>query len=374
MKMDLSIFRRMMMSNSFDDLSCDLKNFDNQECYFYYDESNNIRKLWLAEDDFDAPVDRDFVLGGVLHFGQSCNANVDELKSELRLQKSAKELKFKHICKCKDFIECLAEHKVRLFLQWLDQSELYVHCSNINNLFWAIVDIVDSIDEPAYIPLNRQMKNELYRIARSYYYDFYQLLVTCNYPNIAPENIALFYQSIIDFIERTESELPFETEFLRQGLKSARRQNKLTFLEGNIEKSVIDSYFWFYLRPVGVFSSAQHIFDNEYQIEEQFNKYDLFHGSKKVDNCCFVNSKDNQFVQISDCIVGLLGKYYTYVNNLTVYEAHRLFETISAEQKDTLKLLARVINKSESLSKLLFNSIESIEEHEISAYILARAL
>jgi len=96
-KIDLSIFREMLLSDEFEDIRSDLKKFDNYNCHFYYDESNNIRKLWLKEDGFNASVDSDFVLGGVMHMTNHCSANVEELKDQLRIQKSVKELKFKHI-------------------------------------------------------------------------------------------------------------------------------------------------------------------------------------------------------------------------------------------------------------------------------------
>jgi len=374
MQMDLSIFRLMLLSNGFEDISSDLKKFDNESCHFFYDESNNIRKLWLAENDFNAPVDSDFVLGGVMNFGTTCTANVDELKNELCLQKSAKEMKFKHISHSKDFLGCLSEPKVKTFLAWLYQSDLYVHSSNINNLYWAIVDIVDTIEERGYIPFNFQMKNELYKVARSHYDDFYQLLVQNNYPNIAAENFKSFYQSIIELVDAMAYELPFELEFLRQGLKSASKQSDLVFLQDNPDRTVIDSYFHFYLRPIGVLSSAQHVFDNEYQIQEQFNKYELLYNDKKADNYCFVNSVDNPFIQVSDCIVGLLGKYYTYINGIDIDGAYKMLNTITSEQEQTLKLLAQIIYKSEKYSKLLLHSTESIEEREIGGYILANAL
>lgn len=372
--MELSIFREMMLSDSFENISADLSKFDSRECCFYYDESNNIRKLWLDEDDFNAPVYRDFVLGGVMHFGTTCNANVDTLKSQLRLQKSANELKFKHISKSKNFLDCLSEPKVMLFLQWLHQSDLYVHYANINNLYWAIVDIVDTIDEPGYIPFIFQMKNELYKIVNRNYTAFYQLLSKCNYPNVTKENIAPFYQGIIDLIDKDFSEPPFEVEVLRQGLKSARKQSELVFLQGNTEKTVIDSYFPFYMRPIGVFSSARHIFDNEYMIKEQFDKQKLFDNGKRVDNYCFMDSKDHPLIQVSDCIVGLLGRYCTYINEINICEAQQMFNAITLEQKTTLSLFAQLIKKSEDCSKLLFNASESIEEHDVGGFILTHAL
>lgn len=372
--MELSIFRELMLSDGFEDIRADLSIFDNKECYFYYDESNNIRKLWLDENDFNAPVYSDFVLGGIMHFGNTCNADVDKLKSVLRLQKSANELKFKHISRQKHFLGCLSEPKVKLFLQWLFQSDLYVHYANINNLYWAIIDIVDTIEESGYIPFYFHMKNELYKLARANYLDFYQLLVKSNYPNITSSEIAPFYQGIIELIDTNYNELSFELEVLRQGMKAARKQSELVFLHGNTEKTVIDSYFPFYMRPIGVFPSAQHIFDNEYLIKEQFDKHELLYNGKKVDNYYFIDSKDNPLIQVSDCIVGLLGKYYTFINGISIREARQMLNTITPEQKSTLSLFAKLLKKSEDCSKLLFNSSESIEEHDVGEFIITHAL
>ncbi len=374
MKMSLDVFRYMLLSDNFTDISEDLHIFDDEQCFFYYDESNNIRKLWLDENDFNAPIDSDFVLGGVMHFGESCIADVNDLKSQLRIQKSAKEIKFKHISKSTDFLGCLSENKVSIFLEWLLKSDLYVHFSNVNNLYYAIVDIIDTIDEPAYIPFVFEMKNELYKIAKDNYQSFYKLLTTCNYPNIDSSKIKYFYDGIIDFVVNSGYELPFEAEVLRQGLKVARKQTELAFLQGNPDKTILDSYFSFYMRPIGVFPYATHIFDDEYQIQEQFNKYDIYNGDSICKNFSFADSKSNLFVQISDCIVGLLGKYYTYINSIDMNEAYQMINNITPKQKQTLQLFVSLICKSENKSKLLLHSSESIEEHDVSSFILNNAL
>ncbi len=375
--MELSLFRKWLLSDSFEDLSTDLTKFDNKECCFYYDESNNPRKLWLGENDFNASVYSNFILGGVMHFGNTCTADVDKLKRVLRLQKSANELKFKHISKHKHFLDCLSEEKVKLFLRWLFQSDLYIHYSNINNLYWAIIDIIDSINSTnitSNIYLNFLLKNELYKLARANYLDFYQLLVKNNYPNISAERITVFYQDIIELIDRYPKELSFEIEFLRQEMKAARKQSQLIFLQENTEKTVIDSYFPFYLRLIGLFPHAQHIFDNEYVIKEQFNKDLLLYEGKKADNYFFVDSKDSALIQVSDCLVGLLGKYHTYINEIDIREAQQMLNTITPEQKNTLSLFAQLVKRSENYSKLLFNSSNSLEERKINSFILANAL
>lgn len=372
--MDLSIFRLLLMSDNFQDISNELEVFDNRKCTFYYDESNNIRKLWLDENDFNAPINSDFVLGGVMHFGDKSTADVDTLKSKLRLQKSAKEMKFKYISKTKSFLECLEEEKVLCFLQWLYDSDLYIHFSNVNNLYFAIVDIIDSIDEPGYIPFIFQMKNELYKLVRKNYRDFYSLLVRCNYPNINSKDIDYFYTHILGYIDTFCVDIPFNLEILRQGVRAARKQKELSYLQGNIEKTVIENYFSFYTRPIGVFPDAEHIFDNEYKIEEIFAEYEFYNGNSKLENYKFVNSTNSPLIQVSDCIVGLLGKYYTYTNSIDIYQAHQLFTILSDRQRKALRILSQLIIKSEQLSKLLLHSTESIEEHDISSFIIRCAL
>jgi hypothetical protein len=236
------------------------------------------------------------------------------------------------------------------------------------------VDIVDDIDEPGYIPFLFEMKNELYKIARVNYHDFYNFLVSYQYPNIAADCITSFYQRIIDFIDNNNFELSFELECLRQGLKSACKQKELGFLQGNPDKTIIDNYFMFFARPIGLFPMAYHLFDNEYVIEKEFNKYELLHDGIKADNYKFDNSKSHPLIQVSDCVVGLLAKYYTYINKINIDETYKILKTLSPTQRRTLKLFEQVLRKSEEISKLLFNAVESLEEHEIGTAILYEAM
>jgi len=38
-RIDLNMFRQIMLSDEFEDISRDLNKFDNHDCHFYYDES-----------------------------------------------------------------------------------------------------------------------------------------------------------------------------------------------------------------------------------------------------------------------------------------------------------------------------------------------
>lgn len=100
---------------------------------FYYDETNNIRKLYLRDSGFNGSVDSNFVLGGVMHDGTESHANIDELLSTLNLQQSIKEIKIKYLAKG-DFINCLKSEKLNNFLSWLYKSDLYAFKTLFPNL------------------------------------------------------------------------------------------------------------------------------------------------------------------------------------------------------------------------------------------------
>jgi hypothetical protein len=108
---------------------------------FYYDETNNIKKFYVRENDFNNTFTTNFILGGLVHLGQA--PDVQPLIDSFKQQKTAKEVKFKHIASG-DFLECLKSEKLKLFLQFVKDYNLYVHYSSLNILYWSIVDIVYS--------------------------------------------------------------------------------------------------------------------------------------------------------------------------------------------------------------------------------------
>jgi hypothetical protein len=94
---------------------------------FYYDETNNIKKFYVRENNFNYTFTANFVLGGLVHHGQA--PDVQPLIDSFKQQKTAKEVKFKHIASG-DFLDCLKSEKLKLFLQFVKDSNLYVHYSD----------------------------------------------------------------------------------------------------------------------------------------------------------------------------------------------------------------------------------------------------
>ena len=89
---------------------------------FYYDETNNIRKFYVREFDFNSAFTENFVLGGLVHEGSA--PDVLPLIDSFKLQSTIKEVKFKHIAKG-NFLDCLQSPKLNLFLKFIKNSKLY---------------------------------------------------------------------------------------------------------------------------------------------------------------------------------------------------------------------------------------------------------
>lgn len=78
---------------------------------FYYDETNNGRKLHIKEKNYNYTFNVDicvnFIVGGIAFEGNEFNGYIEKLFKDFKLQKSIKNLKAKHIIKSLKFEECL---------------------------------------------------------------------------------------------------------------------------------------------------------------------------------------------------------------------------------------------------------------------------
>lgn len=113
---------------------------------FYYDETNNDRRLHVTEEGFNVPNPGCFVLGGIgCRGGTPPTLDMAGLRQAVHLQPSANELKLKHLGKG-EFVELIDQPKVGIFLDWVvGQPELILHYLALDPLYWATVDIIDSI-------------------------------------------------------------------------------------------------------------------------------------------------------------------------------------------------------------------------------------
>jgi hypothetical protein len=334
---------------------------------FYYDETNNIRKFYVKENDFNYTFTSNFVLGGLVHLGQA--PNLQPLIDSFKLQKTVTEVKFKHIASG-DFLDCLKSEKLKLFLQFLKDSDLYVHYSSLNILYWSLVDIVDSaiVSSEASRQLGPQfsnhLKNDLYKLSRLEIDSVIQLFYKYEYPNIKSDFVLPFIEELTslfqDYIDTPE--FHFGLESLRQILKEAKKKGSLPFIQDEDDYILLNDLSQFYLRPIYLFKNSTHIFDNEDSISEILKEYKILDGEDEIKNYTFVDSKTEQLIQLSDIFVGLMGKLTNYLNTSSREKIDNDFQALTANQQANIDLLIEVIDKSHEKNIGFLHNTDSFEE------------
>ena len=148
-------------------------------------------------------------------------------------------MKFKHIRNgANDFLTLISKPKVAVLIGWLYEKKYLIHYSYVDNFYYTIVDIVDSMEESWFggPELNRELKNSFYSLIKENKDWFLSLLIEIDYPNI--KNHKKFVEKLVDWVWSLNINDDFYLEYLRQSLKSYR-EKQLIFLEDNEDRVAI---------------------------------------------------------------------------------------------------------------------------------------
>jgi len=335
---------------------------------FYYDETNNIKKFLVNEEDFNVPFSSNFVLGGIV-----CDKPAPDLTplfNGLKLQKTTNELKFKHIAKG-EFLDCLKSDKLNYFLQFIFDSDLYIHYSTVNILFYSLVDIVDSAIANSEIAkkleptFSQHLKNDIYKLAKLEIDSVIELFRAYGYPNIKPDSVSSFISALTSLFNGyiDTPEFHFGLESLRQILKESDKKNSLPFIQDEVDFTLINDLSQFYLRPLYLFTNSTHIFDNELDIADNLNAMKQLDNEYELANSfSFVDSTSSQLIQVSDAFIGLVGKLHTFINTTSTEDIEPTLTNLSQKQLSNLYLLLDVIDKSIDRNIAFVHSVDCFEE------------
>lgn len=310
---------------------------------FFYDETNNFRKLKVREFDFNNSLDANFVLGGVAYSGQ--RPQIDDIFDFLKLTSNQTEVKFKTIANG-DFLTCLTSKKLEPILHRTLDSDLYLHYFSLNYLYWSLADIVDSaiedsgFDQMQMLGFAPAMKNAFYIICKLEIDFIHDLFYRYNYPNLQENDIKPFCKAIINLIEnyQDESNLHFPLMMLKGLLQGALKNNDLTFLRDNTSHMLIDSFVHYYLASIYMFKNSQHILDIEITIQEQLADFAILDNNTPITNYQFVDSESDILIQLSDVMVGLFGKMTEYTNTHEADEIIEEYSKLTQIQRNNIEL------------------------------------
>lgn len=328
---------------------------------FYYDETGNCRQFSLTENGFNNldSVNHNFILGGICFDKQPDENELKIMYSNLGyIEGEQKELKFKHLYhNSKDFLNFMGSKRASTFLKWLSNSGVYIHYLTLNNLYYSLVDIVDSLDSEIIVNYNIEIKNALYNFTINHTDDITKLLYQHEYPNII--DVGKFVDEFVFLLQNSKQCKNFFLKIICYELKNAKKNNELVFIQNNDPYILISEYYHFYLRRCGEFSKSIHIFDEEKRIQTEFNKIVLKDNGKTLSNYSFINSADNKFIQVSDMFIGLLSKLFYFLDNNTKEELSSIQLSLSESQHANFRMINYLILKSIEKSPLLICNINS---------------
>lgn len=364
---------------------------------FYYDESNNIRSLYLTRGKFNTDSHENpspcFVLAGIAHNNKRAESNCEELIASLRLPPTAKELKFKQVAKG-SFLDNLKSAKVAKIISWIIDSNYYLHYMNLNMEYWSLVDIIDDCCTHAdrhgmlnYAPAGGRRlymdyhKDAVYYIMNKYRSDFLGVLTKYRYPNVVPKNAAAFIKQLNRVINKNRQvSARLGGKVSKVDLSRTNSLFKLFEMCKNIESlemvyesepfKLIDGLSIFYRHCIELFSSSCHVFDNEYEIEKSFQEIASLDNLLSSSNFKFVDSKQYPAIQVSDVLSGLLKNYFTFIAKTSVPELVEAKNALTEKQRQCLKLLQRLIEKSDTEQPdFLYYVMSQIEHHKHAVFL-----
>lgn len=329
--------------------------------YFFYDETNNCRKFWIKPTQqsgiFNTNIYEDFVLGGLVYEGDKLQIDFEDLRDLLGLQKNVKEIKFKGQFSESTFLECMKKKRVTTLLKWIEDNDIYIHYFHVNNLYYALVEIVDSIMtmEELYDFDIFSIKNTFYKMLRGKESNLQKIMFKYCFPNIKNDDIEIFCMELLNLFDNRE--LNIEEKFIIEMIKRASKSDSLMFIQNNKDYIMQENYVEFYIDPIRTFRNSEHIFDEELEVQKKLERYRFVRQGVEVNTFKFINSKSDVLIQISDVIVGIIGKLLTYINNSELNTIRQDTETLNERQIENISLLYKLRIEAEKRNKGFLHSI-----------------
>ena len=333
---------------------------------FYHDETNNIRKLHIGDRGFNVTELKVFVLGGVVHEGDPHPIDIQSLRQAMRIQQTATEIKLEHVAKG-TFLDILRSAKLTMFLQWITDNGLMIHYHDLDPLYWSFIDIIDSIlanwDNPILYQYHALLKSDLTAVLRADLTNTVGILHRHGYPSLAAESRTPFLNELIELLERNSEALPeFNFQMLKGVLQFGQKLDELVFIEGNTPDRLIDDFRIFYLDRLAIFKHSSHILDMEESIRDRLEDTPITWGGIPATHYRFADSKAEPGIQLSDVVVGVLGKMHTYFTETDQNEVMEMRAQLIGTSLKNAELLRDLISASDASNRGFLHSVGSIHD------------
>lgn len=337
----------------------------NEKWFFYYDETGNCRKFRLTDDgsfNNTNALSHYFILGG-LFFETKENAEKCDSQSfinSLHLGTNFTELKSNMLCPANwTFENFIKNDRVSKLIKWIYYSKTNIHYSVENNLYFALVDIVDSLNLQEMFFYHLQLKDALYRAVKKNLDVFAVFLSNYGFPDITQTE--LFWKDltyILNEIALKDNDFANDSWFtiLRSMVKDNARhpsQQENILIIDNEKLELQGTYLPFYQRPCYTFLYSQHNFDEEKTIIPQMKMFPF-------ENYQFVDSINEPLIQISDCFVSTLSKILFFFDSKSLSEIEAYSNDMDTISKENFRMLFKLIMRSQKKCLFLIHNADAI--------------
>lgn len=331
---------------------------------FFYDETNNYRKVYLRDGKFNFEGSGDFLLGGI-SLEKRKEINIERLKKEINLNKNSKEIKFKNIAKG-DLLSVLKSRNLNRFLQFLNSEEIIIHFQRVNIFYWSIVDIVDSIvsenPERRFITNIYLIKDCLYRCLLKNKSKFIEIMDQHSYPDVSSDDVSVFYKSLIELISPHKSKYGYVGTLLIEILDIGAVASEAIFIQGEEKQILLKDFSPFYRQRVILFPNSKHFFDREDKIKKEMEKVAIKHNGNDLDNFSFVESHEYTSIQLSDALIGYLSKLYNFCKDKPKGSLADIKRKLNKIQLKNIKETKSLIDRAHSHNILLIEQVIPITD------------
>lgn len=345
--------------------------------YMYFDETNNFKSVTANKnEDIQRTLNIDnvqehFLLGGIAMKKFEVPMTLDELKKAINisLRSPMQEIKSGSIYHG-DFLHAIRSKKLTPVLELIRNKHWYIHYSDVNILYYCIVDIVDSLLYNSSFQnlwwnpdVFYWLKDEFYRIFVSDLEKNLERLLQFDYPDVKKKDLHVFREFIAEMIIKYHAKggrFNQYTALLVQVLNdSETNQRQMVFVQDEKKGILIDDFVHFYTTRISVLASSNLTLDNEGDIITYLQNTPLFMDNKYLTNYQFVDSKSNTFIQLSDIVIGLLSRYFAFVDK-NWDEIMNDLDQLEGVSLHNLHLLNEILFYSDQENRLFCDQVERI--------------
>jgi hypothetical protein len=311
----------------------------------------------------NVPEPRPFVLGGIVHGGDPRPIDLSPLRADLRIQASVKELKFEHIA-WGDFPAILGSRRLAQFLSWLKAESYLIHFIAVDPLYFAFVDIIDSIPEARRLdfPAKLILKNDLYRVLRHDGEATLDLLRRYAFPAVDSRNVPRFMTELITLLEGSPELMPAFNQMMLKGILQAGRGLVSLPLLDDAPHVLMAGFDSMFTHRLCLFKASHHLLDDEDVVSKVLERYRFHDEGRALDFYRFVNSREEPGVQLSDVVVGLLGACLSWLGRLDDDGVIAFKRGLTTAQHANRMALADLVNRSIETTSAFVQNVLSLDD------------